>query len=154
MVRRPAATGFTPAHSPRQAIRPRDPNSLRSPRVWVCIRDGAGPGLRIAASSTIARRATWTASPGIQRESKSGGTKASKMGWQRRTGLQGRFQAERSHGPVHHESGGRRANLCAASRLCDGPFPEHYEPIESPIDNPFHPQQTHNRGEALQNTGR
>ena len=21
----------------------------------------------------------------------------------------------------------------------DGPFPEHYEPIESPIDNPLHP---------------
>jgi len=26
----------------------------------------------------------------------------------------------------------------------DGPFPEFYEPIESPIDNPLHPQQTHN----------
>jgi formate dehydrogenase major subunit len=26
----------------------------------------------------------------------------------------------------------------------DGPFPEHYEPIESPIDNPFHPQRSHN----------
>ena len=30
------------------------------------------------------------------------------------------------------------------SAFADGPFPEHYEPIESPIDNPFHPQQTHN----------
>src|SRR5438128_8875282 len=28
--------------------------------------------------------------------------------------------------------------------FADGPFPEHYEPIESPIDNPFHPAQTHN----------
>jgi formate dehydrogenase major subunit len=28
--------------------------------------------------------------------------------------------------------------------FADGPFPEHYEPIESPIDNPLHPQQTHN----------
>jgi len=26
----------------------------------------------------------------------------------------------------------------------DGPFPEYYEPTESPIDNPLHPQQTHN----------
>jgi formate dehydrogenase major subunit len=26
----------------------------------------------------------------------------------------------------------------------DGPFPEHYEPMESPIENPLHPQQTHN----------
>jgi formate dehydrogenase major subunit len=26
----------------------------------------------------------------------------------------------------------------------DGPFPEYYEPFESPIQNPLHPQQTHN----------
>jgi formate dehydrogenase major subunit len=30
------------------------------------------------------------------------------------------------------------------SAFQDGPFPEHYEPIESPIDNPFHPQQSTN----------
>src|ERR1700736_2529334 len=28
--------------------------------------------------------------------------------------------------------------------LTDGPFPEHYEPIESPIENPLHPGKTHN----------
>src|SRR6201987_778232 len=28
--------------------------------------------------------------------------------------------------------------------LADGPFPEHYEPIESPIKNPFHPDQSNN----------
>jgi formate dehydrogenase major subunit len=28
--------------------------------------------------------------------------------------------------------------------FADGPFPEFYEPIESPIDNPLHPTQTHN----------
>jgi formate dehydrogenase major subunit len=28
--------------------------------------------------------------------------------------------------------------------FAEGPFPEHYEPIESPIENPLHPQQTHN----------
>ncbi len=27
-----------------------------------------------------------------------------------------------------------------SSGLVDGPFPEHYEPIESPIENPLHPQ--------------
>ncbi len=26
----------------------------------------------------------------------------------------------------------------------DGPFPEHYEPIESPIANPLHPNQSNN----------
>jgi formate dehydrogenase major subunit len=30
------------------------------------------------------------------------------------------------------------------SAFADGPFPEHYEPVESPIDNPLHPAQTHN----------
>jgi formate dehydrogenase major subunit len=28
--------------------------------------------------------------------------------------------------------------------LAEGPFPEHYEPIESPIVNPLHPQQSNN----------
>ncbi len=28
--------------------------------------------------------------------------------------------------------------------FAEGPFPEHYEPIESPIANPLHPNQTHN----------
>jgi formate dehydrogenase major subunit len=27
-----------------------------------------------------------------------------------------------------------------SSSLADGPFPEHYEPIESPVDNPLHPK--------------
>jgi len=30
------------------------------------------------------------------------------------------------------------------SAFADGPFPEYYEPVESPIDNPLHPAQTHN----------
>ena len=28
--------------------------------------------------------------------------------------------------------------------LADGPFPEHYEPVESPIENPLHPNQSSN----------
>jgi formate dehydrogenase major subunit len=28
--------------------------------------------------------------------------------------------------------------------FADGPFPEHYEPVESPIKNPLHPQQSNN----------
>ena len=28
--------------------------------------------------------------------------------------------------------------------IADGPFPEHYEPIESPIKNPLHPEQSNN----------
>src|SRR5438045_4343880 len=30
------------------------------------------------------------------------------------------------------------------SALADGPFPEHYEPMESPIANPLHPNQSNN----------
>jgi formate dehydrogenase major subunit len=28
--------------------------------------------------------------------------------------------------------------------FADGPFPEHYEPVESPVANPLHPQQSNN----------
>jgi formate dehydrogenase-N alpha subunit len=28
--------------------------------------------------------------------------------------------------------------------MADGPFPEHYEPVESPVANPLHPQQSNN----------
>ena len=31
-----------------------------------------------------------------------------------------------------------------AASLNDGPFPEHYEPIEAPVDNPLHPRVTSN----------
>ena len=31
-----------------------------------------------------------------------------------------------------------------AAAFADGPFPEHYEPTESPIDNPLHPRQSKN----------
>jgi len=51
--------------------------------------------------------------------------------------------SERSHGPVimNPEGVGR---IFARSRPLRWPLPEHYEPIESPIDNPLHPEQTHN----------
>ena len=43
-------------------------------------------------------------------------------------------------GPVHHDRRGRRAAVLGLD--ADGPFPEHYEPMESPIDNPLHPNQS------------
>ena len=33
--------------------------------------------------------------------------------------------------------------------FADGPFPEHYEPTESPIRNPLHPEQQQSRGQAI-----
>src|SRR5262249_52816734 len=38
------------------------------------------------------------------------------------------------------------------SAFQDGPFPEHYEPIESPIANPLHPNQSTNPGVRTLNT--
>ena len=29
-----------------------------------------------------------------------------------------------------------------SSSMLDGPFPEHYEPVESPVENPLHPKQS------------
>ena len=43
---------------------------------------------------------------------------------------------------LHHAARGRRAPLRAA--LNDGPFPEHYEAIEAPVENLLHPKVTSN----------
>jgi formate dehydrogenase major subunit len=36
------------------------------------------------------------------------------------------------------------ARLFVPGQFVDGPFPEHYEPAESPVDNPLHPSQSAN----------
>src|ERR1700719_1641183 len=79
MVRRLAATGFTPAHLLKPETRPLGA-IRRTLRVWVYIQDGAGRGPQIAAYSTIALPATWMASRGMRHENKSGGTKGNKNG--------------------------------------------------------------------------
>jgi len=66
------------------------------------------------------------------------------MGWQRCARLQSGFEAERPHGSVHHESGGVGRIFAPLAAFADAPLPEHYEPIESPIDNPLHAAQSHN----------
>src|SRR6266850_1345636 len=78
-ARHHAGIGFTAARSRKREIR-RHGAILRTPQIWAYILAGAGPGRRIAEFFTTARRATGTASPGIQRESKSGGTRARKNG--------------------------------------------------------------------------
>jgi len=52
---------------------------------------------------------------------------------------------------VHHDPEGV-GESSRHSGFCRGPLPEHYEPIESPIDNPLHPGQTaaQSGGETLQ----
>ena len=41
---------------------------------------------------------------------------------------------------VHRPSRRARLDLCAPSGLVDGPLPTHYEPHESPVDNPLYTQ--------------
>src|SRR5205085_8649700 len=53
------------------------------------------------------------------------------MGWQRRTRLQSRFQTQRSHGSVYHESGGRGANLWATHGVCRWRSEEHTSELQS-----------------------
>ncbi len=42
--------------------------------------------------------------------------------------------------PVHHEPGGHRPAVRPRRPMPDGPFPEHYEPMDAYIANPLHPK--------------
>ena len=47
-------------------------------------------------------------------------------------------------GPFIMNNEGVGRLFCPPPGLADGPFPEHYEPAESPIENPLHPAQSTN----------
>ena len=47
-------------------------------------------------------------------------------------------------GPFIMNAEGVGRIFAPAAAFADGPFPEHYEPVESPIDNPLHPKQSKN----------
>ena len=86
-------------------------------RASAFIRTGPGRGRRTAACCTTARRAISTANRGIRRGGRSGGTKR-KQKWVGNDvpDFKADSKPERSHGPVHHESRGRRPHLRAARR--------------------------------------
>jgi hypothetical protein len=67
-----------------------------------------------------------------------------KVGWQRRAGLQTRLHPKDHMGPFIMNPEGIGRLFAPIGVLADGPFPEHYEPIESPIKNPLHPDQSNN----------
>jgi formate dehydrogenase major subunit len=101
-------------------------------------RTGPGPGRPTAASSTTAPRRP-AGKPWDPRKTP-GVVERQGLGRHRRARLQGRLAAGSGDEPVHHEPRGRGAVL---RRRQDGrgPFPEHYEPFETPIGiNPLHPQ--------------
>jgi formate dehydrogenase major subunit len=51
---------------------------------------------------------------------------------------------EEHMGPFIMNADGVGRLFAPLALFADGPFPEHYEPIESPLKNPFHPQQSTN----------
>jgi len=82
--------------------------------------------------------------PWIRLANKSGGAKASKSGLATTCRTSKLIPSRRITWAIHYECGGCRPNLWPARGLRRWSVPEYYEPTESPIDNPLHPQQTHN----------
>ena len=65
----------------------------------------------------------------------------------RRPDARGRGRAARRR-PVRHAGRRARAGCSRRSGLVDGPLPTHYEPHESPFDNPLYAQQANPVGSA------
>ncbi len=96
--------------------------------------------------STTAPRAIPRASRGTRSGGRSGGARATRK-WVGNDvpDFKVDLPALGSHGAVHHEPGkASRASSRRSAAFADGPFPEHYEPIESVVNNPFHPNQSSN----------
>ncbi len=114
-------------------------------RAWAFIRTGRGRGPRIGAFSITALPATQTESRGIQNASRYGGTKHLQT-W---AGNDVPDFKPDSHpkdhmGPFIMNPEGVGRLFAPIGVLADGPFPEHYEPIESPTKNLLHPGQSNN----------
>jgi len=137
-------TGFTPAPSRKRAIRRRDaiPRILR---VWVCIQVGAGLGRRIAAYFTTARRGDVDGKPWDPTRKQVWWNESTQK-WVGNDVPDFKVDSKpKDHmGPFIMNPEGVGRIFGPLSAFADGPLPEFYEPIESPIDNPLHPQQTHN----------
>ena len=71
--------------------------------------------------------------------------RAAAMGRQRRARISRPTRRPTDHmGPFIMNPEGIGRIFAPLAAFADGPFPEHYEPIESPIANPLHPQQSTN----------
>ncbi len=85
------------------------------------------------------------ASPGIPRAAKSGGTKPSKSWVGNDVPDFKPDSAPKDHmGPFIMNPEGVGRLFVPLGAMADGPFPEYYEPIESPIANLLHPNQSNN----------
>ena len=66
------------------------------------------------------------------------------LGRRRRARLRADHRTRQVGRPVHHEPGGHRRGCSPAAPMPDGPFPEHYEPMDAYIANPLHPKVSSN----------
>ena len=131
------AAGSSRAASPRRATRwPAATRPTRASRA--SHRTGHGPGRPTGASCTIAPAPTSPANPGIPASRSSSGTAARWVGID-----------VPDYGPTTKPSEGvgpfimndeGLGRLFAREQMVEGPFPEHYEPFESPIANVLHPK--------------
>ena len=107
------------------------------------------------------------ASRGRSASATSGGTRSREVDGRRRARLRGRQAARlraarRRHGPRTRSRGDHpfimqadgRGWLFAPSGLVDGPLPTHYEPHESPFENPLYAQQRESRARSSSRAAR
>ena len=88
-----------------------------------------------------------TASPGIRVAGRSGGTRRSKRGPAVDVPDFKADSAPKDHmGPFIMNPEGVGRLFVPLGAMADGPFPEFYEPIESPIANPLHPESVEQPG--------
>ena len=154
MAPHPAAIGSTRVRGPRQVHRSRGA-ARKILQDWGFIPTGLGRGRQTAASCTTAPHAIWRASLGTRRGGKSGGTRAA----QKWVGNDVPDFKPDSHpkdhlGPFIMNPEGVGRIFVPLGAMADGPFPEHYEPFESPIQNPLHPNQSNNPVVKKTNDGR
>ncbi len=126
---------WTEAGAMTQRRGPEDPSSLGIHSNWAWSWPSNRRVLYNRASCDVA------VSPGIRIASRSGGAKPSRSGWAS-TFLTSRLTPIlKTHmGPFIMMPEGVGRLFVPLVGFADGPFPEHYEPIESPIANPLHPE--------------
>ena len=91
------------------------------------------------ASCDLIRQALGSAAPaGLVERS------GEEVGGPRCAGLQGRLSPSDHMGPFIMNAEGVGRLFVPLGGLADGPFPEFYEPIESPVKNPLHPGRSNN----------
>ncbi len=139
-----AETGCTADRGPKRATRWRGAaRTIR--RASASTRTGRGRGRRTGASCTTAPPATWRASRGIPTRRQ--------IWWNDAAGrwvgndvpdFKADSKPSDHMGPFIMNPEGIGRLFAPLAAFAEGPFPEHYEPIESPIANPLHPAQSTN----------